>query len=250
MGIVSITLSMALTACSEDEEILSAYEGALKNFENQNIPQELCGTWYEVGRNLSYYEYLNVNSDGTMEKYQGTFFNNNGTTEKYESTLSKGLCYYKNNVMKFYYDNGENEWHEIGGGAESIVEWTAQYMILGNGVARFLSRTKDPIPFVGKDRDKSLVATWSYNTEHNKFTLILNADGSGQKKHKHISSGAMSNYNITNWFSRNGWIYILIEDKKDVIYDLNRYALKGNSLYLYKCPVEYNSDEIVVYQKQ
>lgn len=212
-------------------------DGDTDSFENQNIPQDLCGTWYAVEYGSNYYQYLTINTDGTME---GLYCSNGSITEQ------RGRCYYKDNEMVFYY-NGSNGWSQLYGAEKEIVEWSSSCLTLGSFYASFLTKTKETPSFIGKDRDTDLVGTWIYHqTTTAVATMMLNRDGTGNRKFD--SPVDYSSDDIINWFTRNGWLYLMYEGKKD--YTLYKYNKSGNVLYLTYCSVidsestyEYHKDE-------
>lgn len=212
-----IVLSLGVISCSDNEQEFT-------DFENQNIPQNLCGTYYQVERGENYYQYLTINPDGTME---GIYVSGGKTTEH------RGECYYKEGEMIFYYNNG-NSWSQLYGSERTIVEWTSECLVLGSFDASILTKSKQTPSFIGHEHDENLIGKWIYNqTETATITLILDGNGFGSRE---FSSPVAYNYhNIVSWFTFNKWLYIKYEGKSD--YEIWRYNLSGETLILYYCDV-------------
>lgn len=230
---IVFVISLGFVSCNNKNE-----EDEGKEFEYQNIPSELCGTWYEVEKGSSYYQYLTINSDGTIS---ASYYSDGSTMEL------KGKCFYKNGKMIFEYNNG-GSWIQLYGAESTIVEWTSSNLILGRFNASFFSRTKDESPsFIGKDRDPELVGTWVYNQSASaSLTVILRKIGTGNRTF--ISPVENTSKDIVNWFTRNSWIYIKYSG--DTSYTLYRYNISGSTLYLYYCDILEITDGTYDYHKQ
>ncbi len=212
-----LVLSLSVTSCSDKWQ----------DFENQNIPQDLCGTYYQVERGENYYQYLTVNPDGTME---GIYFSDGKSSEQ------NGRCHYNEGKMVFYDKNG----NILYGSEKTVVEWTSEYLVLGKFKASFLTKSGQTPSFIGKGHDDDLIGQWIYNqTETATATLILNENGLGSSEF--TSPVDHSFKNIVNWFTFNEWLYIKYDGQPD--YEIWRYNLSGQTLNLYYCDViESNSN--------
>lgn len=212
-----LVLSLSTISCSDSKQEFT-------NFENQNIPQNLCGTYYQVERGENYYQYLTINPDGTME---GIYVSGGKSTEL------RGECYYKEGRMIFYYNNGNN-WSQLYGSERTVVEWTSEYMVLGYFNASILTKSKQTPSFIDDEHDENLIGKWIYNqTETATTTFIFDKDGTGSQE---FSSPIDYHYhNIVSWFTFNEWLYIKYEGKSD--YEIWRYNLSGKILYLYYCDI-------------
>ena len=212
-----VVLLLSIVSCSDEDE-------QLNSFANQNIPQDLCGTYYQVGRGENYYQYLTINSDGKME---GLYVSGGKSLELH------GECYYKEGEMIFYYNNGNN-WNQLYGAERSVVEWTSEYLVLGYFNASFLTKSKQTPVFVGQEHNEKLIGRWIYNqTQTATSTLILKENGLGSNE---FSSPVEYSYkNIVSWFTFNNWLYIKYDGQPD--YTIWRYNLSGETLYLYYCDI-------------
>lgn len=212
-SILLLALSLSVISCSENED-------ELNYFSNQNIPKDLCGTYYQVERGGNYYSYLTINPDGTME---GVYVSDGNSIEL------RGECYYNEEKMIFYYKNG-GKWIQLVGAERSVVEWTSEYLVLGYFNASFLTKSKQTPEFVGKEHNEGLIGQWKYNQTE---TLILKENGLGSRE---FSSPVEYDYkNIVSWFTFNEWLYIKYDGQPD--YRIMRFNLSGATLYLYYCDI-------------
>lgn len=211
--ILLLALSLSVISCSDNED-------ELNHFSNQNIPKDLCGTYYQVERGESYYLYLTINPDGTIK---GAYVSGGNSIEL------QGECYYNDEKMIFYYNNG-GKWIQLVGAERSIVEWTSEYLVLGYFKASFLTKSKQTPVFVGKEHNEDLIGQWKYNQTE---TLILKENGLGS--HEFSYPLDYSYKNIVNWFTFNEWLFIKYDGEPD--YDIKRFNLSGETLYLYYCDI-------------
>lgn len=219
----AVTMALCLSCGSDDPEV------AVTDFENQNIPLNLCGTYYQVERGDNYYQYLTINPDGTME---GIYVSVGKSLEL------RGECYYREGEIIFYYQNG-NDWLQLHGAERTVVEWTSEYLVLGYFNASILTKSKQTPAFINYEHNENLIGRWMYNqTETATSTLILDGNGAGCSEF--LSPVDYSYDNIVSWFTFNEWLYIKYEGKSD--YEIWRYNLSGEILNLYYCDVLEISD--------
>lgn len=219
--IITLTLAaLSFSSCISIDDLRP--EDIFDDFNNQNIPQDLCGTYYEVGRGDNYYKYLTINTDGTME---GVYVSGG------EESFERGKCYYDESKMIFYYKNG-NRWLQLA--EKSVVEWTSEYLVLGGFYASFLTKSKQVSSFFVQERDEDLIGQWIHNqTETATTTMTLKENGSGSREF--CSTISYSYDEIVDWFTFNYYLYIKYDGKP--LYTLWRYNLSGGTLYLYHCDV-------------
>lgn len=198
--IVGVALS---SSCSKEEE-KNIYEG----FPSQNIPSELCGTWFEVMISDDHFVSMTIESDG---KISADYYDNYlGQTEHLI-----GKCYYADKVMMFYHKVGNN-WEPYPVGISNhftdlnigdnwvvpITEWTSSTLMLVDfNDALFFSRNREmPSSYLGTERPSYMVGGWRHhNITH---ALDLKQDGTGTR---HYVNSA---YSITNWFVQGKYFYI------------------------------------------
>lgn len=150
-----------------------------------------------------------------------------------ESMEHRGECYYKEEKMIFYYNNGNN-WSQLSGSERSVIEWTSDYLVLGYFHASFLTKSKQTPSFIGQEHNDDLIGKWVYNqTETATATLILDENGFGSREFS--SNIENSKKNIVNWFTLNEWLYIKYDGESD--YTIWRYNLSGATLNLNYCDV-------------
>lgn len=219
-----ITLALAALSFGSCITVDDLRPDIFDDFNNQNISQDLCGTYYEVGCGDNYYKYLTINTDGTME---GVYVSGG------EESFRRGKCYYNESKMIFYYKNG-NLWLKLYGAEKSVVEWTSEYLVLGGFYASFLTKSKQVSSFYVQERDEALIGQWIHNqAETATHTMILKENGSGSLE---FSSTISYSYDeIVDWFTFNYYLYIKYDGNPR--YTLWRYNLSGGTLYLYYCDV-------------
>ena len=137
---------MVFSACGEKE--------TYNDFEDQKIPSELCGTWYEQSAGTSFFDYITINSDGTID---ARFFDGS------HSVIEKrGRCYYKDGIIKFYKQKeyGNHEW--VDDSEMQVAEWTKNTLILGHEYASFFTRTTDEtVNYNDSVRPSQLIGQWN-----------------------------------------------------------------------------------------
>lgn len=212
--------SLNIISCANEENVFDTLD-------NQDIPQNLCGTYYQLETEQTergYYPYITIHPDGIIE---GIYISDG------QSTKFRGMCYYKENKL-FCYHNTNNNWEKIYGAERSIVEWTSEYLVLGRFTASILTRSKQKPEFIGKEHNTQLIGKWEDNqTSSSVSTYILNEKGFGSYEF----SSQLHQYqeDIAEWFTFNEWLYLKYNGEPD--YTIWRYYLSGKTLYLYYCDI-------------
>lgn len=220
--LIVAVMGEGLVSCNKNEKDEESVTNGLE-IENQNIPSELCGTWYPVaikGADKTF-NYLTINSNGLMDI--------SSPLQNGETLLYKGKCYYNKNIIETYLNQTGGQWYKDAYDYE-IIEWNFTILIIGKSLAHFLSKTKnDYFSFIGKERDSQLIGTWQYHqTSNATSTLTLRADGTGVDTF--LSNVDHSSKIIESWFTRNGYYYVMYEN--DNTYNVYRYNAYGNSFDL------------------
>lgn len=213
---------MVFSACGEKE--------TYNDFEDQQIPSELCGTWYEQSAGTSFFDYITIHSDGTID---ARFFDgSHSVIEK------KGRCYYKDGIIRFYKKENYGNYEWVDDSKMQVAEWTKNTLILGHEYASFFTRTPDDTvtySYIDTVRLPQLVGTWnaispSYN--HYDFYssndwIKLNADGSGSYARSSYSTSST----IVDWFVRDKWLFVKTSGSSYIRF--YRYEQSGRGYYLY-----------------
>lgn len=230
---ILLIVSLGVCCISCDKEGNDEGNDIYAGFPDQHIPNEKCGTWYEVLRGNAYFSLLTILPDG---KVSAEYYDDYSQ----EIISLKGKCYYGEKYIQLFRKVGDSwsnypigtsgSFTNIGIGADEtvipIIEWTDSALVLADfQSALFMSRSRDvSAPFLNGTRPANVVGGWSHRNGFH--ALDLSQDGTGTRKYVN------STYSITNWFVRGSYFYI--KDGGNSHYEVYTIVFQGNTNYLYR----------------